>query len=621
MKIKKLILENFRAFYGRVEIPIDDFTVFIGKNDQGKSSILEAIDIFFNEGKGVVKIEESDLNKKAKVEENNEFKIGLIFKELPKDLVIDATNPTSLSDEYLLNQDRDLEIWKTFKNGKPQKTFIKCSHPANDEFLKSLMQKKIKELQDFVKQNTIDSSSIDKRKSADLRRIIRNNYQQRDGELKLEILDIGIDEEGVKDIWNNLKNYMPIYALFHSDRKNLEQDDEIQDPLKIKVEEIFRRQDIQSKLQEIAQEIDKETNEIAKSTIDKFKEIVGNTNSVELKPNIPDVGSLKWKDVYKNIGFVTDNEVPLNKRGSGIRRIVLMSSFLAEAERKITDTSSKANIVYAIEEPETSLHPDFQMILIDSLKKLSDDGKHQVLLTTHSPAFVRLIDTSSIRYIEQTNGEVKINIFDEQVFNKIVKNLGLLPNIGKVIICVEGKNDENFLIKINQNIDELKEIINLKEKIESDLLAILPMKGSNLGDYISRYVLKNTNAIEFHLYDKDTDDKYKKNIEDVNNRRDGSYGALTNKREIENYVPKGLIEEEFAITLDNIDESNWDNEDIPKKIQAKVSNMNENAIKERLCGKVASKITKEHLEKLNSWEEIEGWFNKIKDFCDKATNI
>lgn len=46
MKIKKLILENFRAFYGITEIPLDDFIVFIGKNDQGKSSILEAIDIF-----------------------------------------------------------------------------------------------------------------------------------------------------------------------------------------------------------------------------------------------------------------------------------------------------------------------------------------------------------------------------------------------------------------------------------------------------------------------------------------------------------------------------------------------------------------------------------------------
>jgi len=45
MRIEKIILENFRCFYGTVEIPMNDFTIFIGKNDQGKSAILEAINI------------------------------------------------------------------------------------------------------------------------------------------------------------------------------------------------------------------------------------------------------------------------------------------------------------------------------------------------------------------------------------------------------------------------------------------------------------------------------------------------------------------------------------------------------------------------------------------------
>lgn len=62
MKIKMVILENFRSFYGKHKISLENFTAFIGKNDQGKSSILEAIDIFINEGKGVVKIEQDDLN-------------------------------------------------------------------------------------------------------------------------------------------------------------------------------------------------------------------------------------------------------------------------------------------------------------------------------------------------------------------------------------------------------------------------------------------------------------------------------------------------------------------------------------------------------------------------------
>jgi len=112
MKIKKMYLENFRWFYGAIEIPFDNLTVFIGKNDQGKYSILEALDIFINEGKGTVKIDGKDLNITAQSEGKIEFKIGAVFEEYPDELVIDATNKTTLSEESLLNTDNQLEIWK-----------------------------------------------------------------------------------------------------------------------------------------------------------------------------------------------------------------------------------------------------------------------------------------------------------------------------------------------------------------------------------------------------------------------------------------------------------------------------------------------------------------------------
>ena len=47
MKIKSLRIINLRGYKGEVTIDFDDFTAFVGKNDIGKSSILEALDIFF----------------------------------------------------------------------------------------------------------------------------------------------------------------------------------------------------------------------------------------------------------------------------------------------------------------------------------------------------------------------------------------------------------------------------------------------------------------------------------------------------------------------------------------------------------------------------------------------
>ena len=62
MKIVSVKIKNFRGYGEEVKIKFDDLTVFVGKNDVGKSTILEALDIFFNDGKGVVKIEKNDVN-------------------------------------------------------------------------------------------------------------------------------------------------------------------------------------------------------------------------------------------------------------------------------------------------------------------------------------------------------------------------------------------------------------------------------------------------------------------------------------------------------------------------------------------------------------------------------
>ena len=61
MKIKKIILTNFRGYRNPTEIEFNDLTVFVGRNDVGKSTVLEALDLFFNDGKGAVKLDKADI--------------------------------------------------------------------------------------------------------------------------------------------------------------------------------------------------------------------------------------------------------------------------------------------------------------------------------------------------------------------------------------------------------------------------------------------------------------------------------------------------------------------------------------------------------------------------------
>ncbi len=48
MKLKSLTIKNFRAYQLETAIEIGQLTTIIGKNDIGKSTILEALEIFFN---------------------------------------------------------------------------------------------------------------------------------------------------------------------------------------------------------------------------------------------------------------------------------------------------------------------------------------------------------------------------------------------------------------------------------------------------------------------------------------------------------------------------------------------------------------------------------------------
>ncbi|AWI09040.1 AAA family ATPase [Ereboglobus luteus] len=49
MKLTRLRLKNFRCYKNEISFDFENLTAFIGRNDAGKSSVLEALDIFLND--------------------------------------------------------------------------------------------------------------------------------------------------------------------------------------------------------------------------------------------------------------------------------------------------------------------------------------------------------------------------------------------------------------------------------------------------------------------------------------------------------------------------------------------------------------------------------------------
>jgi len=380
MRISKVSIRGFRGYAKEVTIQWRDLLVLVGKNDIGKSTVLEALDIFFNEGKGVVKLDKDDINKANLAEGDSTVEISVEFDQLPETLVIDSTNETSLAAEYLLTSSGTLRVIKRFPNAGKEKVFIAAHHPTA-QGCKDLLLKKNADLKKLLESQKLECS--DKTKNSELRRAIWSGQPS----LELQDIEIEIAKIDAKNIWEQLKAYMPLYSLFQSDRKNSDGDSEVQDPMRIAVREIIGDPAIQADLTRVAETVKSRLDEVAAQTLTKLNELNPEIAS-SLNPQIPEAATLKWGDVFKNVAIAGDEEIPINKRGSGVKRLVLISFFRAEAERRQRD-SGLPSVVYAIEEPETSQHPEHQRALVAALIALSQAENTQVVLTTHSPEIVK----------------------------------------------------------------------------------------------------------------------------------------------------------------------------------------------------------------------------------------
>jgi len=620
MRIKKLILKNFRIFKEKTVIELDNLTTFIGKNDIGKSTILDALDIFFNGKDAQVKLEREDISKGA---ESNEILIGVAFEKFPQTLTVDATVPTNLKDEFLLNKDGLLEIHKKYPNGdiKKEQVYIVANHPTH-ESLKDLLTLKISELKQRAQELDVDLSDEDKRIASGIRKAIRNKFIDED--IELEETEIPVNKEGAKQIWEQLKSYLPLYALFKVDRPNVDQDSEVQDPMKIAIKKILREQELQSKLEEVHEEVKTAITEIANETINKLQEMNPEI-AQELKPIVPEP---KWESVFKGITISSDEGIQLNKRGSGVRRLILLNFFRAEAEKK-KEERNVPNIIYAFEEPETSQHPDHQHKLIDAFLSLSEREDTQIILTTHSPGIAGLLPIENLRFLYKQDDKVVVEYGSDGILEKIAKSLGILPSIDKdkidklkLIVCVEGPTDVEFFKRLSKIIND-----DLKVDFENDpRIIIIPLGGSTLKYWVDNHYLRKLGLPEIHIYDGDKKENERK-AGQINSRSDDSTGFVTRKREIENYVHPNIVKNIFSLNdeeLANLIDlsktdwiADWDKIDVPKKLMKIYENkgwsIQESKIKEKICTEGIERMSIELFKELNDYEEVKEWFTTIKN--------
>lgn len=604
MKLKSVSIKNFRCYRDEITVAFEDLTTFIGKNDIGKSSVLEALEIFFNND--TVKIESGDaciygVDKKVT--------ITCEFTDVPESITLDAGAETSLAGEYLVSADGTLKIQKTFdcKGTKPSEEVTLVARHPTAPAVSNLLDLKEKDLQAIVKERKLE---VALKGNPGMRRAIWAS----EPDLKLDEVAIPLSKgkEDGKKIWDQLQAYLPLFALFQSDRDSKDSDGEVQTPMMAAVAQAIA--EVQDEIDGIQKKVREKAEAIAHSTHQALMTIDPNL-ARELTPQFTAPTPAKWRGLF-SVNMETDDGIPLNKRGSGIRRLILVSFFKAAAERRLASGDRSRSVIYAIEEPETGQHPNNQKILIDSFKTLADQEACQVILTTHSPGFAAELPVESIRYVTR-DANAKPDIQSGvDVFDHVATALGLVADSRvKVILCVEGPTDVTALKALSRAINQSTP--GLPDLHVERRVAFAVLGGSTLQHWVTNHYLRELGRPEVHIYDSDVA-AYAASVAEVNARTDGSWAAQTNKLEIENYLHADAIHEAFGVAVTVPDQLDGAGNAVPRMVSLAIhatdpmmAPMKDSNIKKRLADLAFPRMTAQRLAARDPAGEVAGWLQRI----------
>ncbi|MDP2503727.1 ATP-binding protein [Vibrio splendidus] len=612
MKLKQLKIKNFRCYREEITIGFDDLTALIARNDTGKSTILEALDAFFN----LDKLENGD--RSTGVSNSISVEITCVFKDVPRELIIDTDNRISPAHEYLLNQDGDLEICKIYKGAalKCEEVTLSALHPTAENY-EDLLNLTITQLRRRGNDLGVDLSPVNQTVKSAIRHAIWTHVS--DSQLNKQLVSLDIKSS----VWKQLQNILPLYQLFKADRPSSDQDAEAQDPIKFAIKEALK--DRAAELELLESYVREQVENVTSKTIEKLREMDPDlANQLD-----PKFSSFNWSKVF-SVSLTNEDQIPLNKRGSGVRRLFLINFFRAKAEQ-LASVRDVQDVIFAIEEPENSQHPNNQLLLLDALTELSLDPLHQVLFTTHNPVLAGRIDHDRIRFINKSeDGTRYIAENDDTTLEQIKDSLGMFANHNvRVFVGVEGPNDIEYLKRMSAILARSEtDIADFAEAESLGKLVFIPMGGSTLELWTSR--LEGLDLPEIHILDRDIAPparaKYQDAADRVNAR--GQRSFITNSREMENYIHYEAINEAFDLSL----ETNYsDFDDVPTlvamavheasestrawhEINDKKRGQKESKAKKKLNREAINCMTPARLTLVDPADEVRCWLREVSQY-------
>lgn len=528
MYISQLSVTNFRGIKETRIINLARFSSVVGKNDAGKTIVLNAIATFldiksfsitqtdFNDDTKPIEFEfrlTSDLiskllqtkvkSKVKKTEGLDEFINDLIFDNA----IVYKRNANNIgkswSEEFILMND--------FKNPEIRGLYFK----SDDEITSILDKYEI----------VIPVEGKGRNSKAEKIKYIKDHFK----------------DEPRANFWipddMKISSLFPEIEMFKADY-GLEADTRFKTATVTEIEEYFSR--VEDRLVLFKNEINAEMKKEADILKTYMQEYASNLLDIDISPNVV------WKDAIKSVDvsfqFAGDDKfIPMTHKGTGYRRLFMVARF-----RYLAQKSKGNNIIYLIEEPETFLHPTAQQDLLNALKELSNEN--QVVTTTHSPVFAGATHIEGVvlcTKITQSNYENAVEGNERAFLFKIIDELGIKPSFNlrdnhESILFVESTNDMKFYDIICRKLLGFNLIGNPK-------VLVLPFGGgTDIDSFLNLDYFDNSGRKLFLLIDSDKqqnkqNSQYQK-AQDYTNRKKNSQAYVIFRSCIENYYHPRCIE-------------------------------------------------------------------------------
>ncbi len=475
-----LFQRHFKIYKGAKYIPFgtnqkEMFNLFIGQNGAGKSSILEALNCYFNNSEFIYHSNEK----------RSEAFISPLFL-IKKDELVDFDKKTQeiipiISESLLslsLTSSTNFKPYESFFEQQKFLNTLKETHyiftvaffPQNDNnqqyfiTFDNIIKKKIQEVEEFNDEKHY-FSTVQKLKSD-----IIKNYSYLYIPVETSIDDfLKLESRGMQDL------------MSEDVKKRIEKT--LNEKLPIKEGRVQRKsilEIINNDLEEFVKEVESTIQEIDKG-YDFEKEFKAKTNLTA--NHLSDV----MIETYFSKRKLKKNGKQIKYLSAGERKKALIDiaySFL------IQENTKKRKIILAIDEPESSLHISMCYDQFNRLEELSSKFHIQLLVTSHWYGSLPIIDKGNLYHIDSKDEDVVINqysfrnYFEESGSNPSDIQFKSFFDLASAIISSLRIQDTNWLIVESE---EDKNYITKHIEIEKNL-KILPVGGCSIVKLLYNYL-------------------------------------------------------------------------------------------------------------------------------------